>query len=95
MDPNANLREQLELLEGARGGDFDAERFVELAEALGEWRQSGGFKPDDALARRFAGLAGELRTLAREQLAERGGDYDPDDWLTLPLEAVAEIVADH
>lgn len=33
-----------------------------------------------------------LRERARPFLAKRGPEYDPDDWQTMPLEAIAEIV---
>lgn len=49
MDPNANQREQNEILERiARGvaGAGELERLEELRAALEEWRAAGGFAPD-------------------------------------------------
>lgn len=53
MDPNANLKEQLELaaaiLEGADAGVREwgatAHRLAELVQALDEWIENGGFLP--------------------------------------------------
>lgn len=52
MDPNANLREQLELTERMLDPDSnyvdsgDALRLAELVEALSEWLRRGGALPD-------------------------------------------------
>lgn len=48
MDPNANLKEQIEIskriLEGEER-DGDAERLAELVESLDGWIAKGGFLP--------------------------------------------------
>ena len=52
MDPDTNLKEQLELANrilacGAHDMvDGELERLAELVEALDEWIRSGGFLPD-------------------------------------------------
>ena len=51
MDPDANLKEQLELakaiLDGGQPGAtrYNAERLAELVEALDGWMVKGGFEP--------------------------------------------------
>lgn len=56
MDPNENLREQLEIsariMHAMETGDYDAEdmeadacRLAELVLALDAWIKSGGFRP--------------------------------------------------
>ena len=53
MDPDANLKEQLELAQKFYGQDdltFDGEDVIRLAElviALNEWIKNGGFLPKD------------------------------------------------
>jgi hypothetical protein len=54
MDPNANLREQREIIERVfdpadddKDLDLDdLERLAELAKAMDEWLRNGGFLPD-------------------------------------------------
>jgi len=51
MDPNSNLKEQLEITERMLDPDSeyvdsgDALRLAELVEALNEWIRKGGFLP--------------------------------------------------
>jgi hypothetical protein len=49
MDPDANLKEQLEIAkaiaDGTYEGSDDAERLAELVLALDEWIKSSGFLP--------------------------------------------------
>ena len=50
MDPDANLKEQLEIAHEAYnhfddGNDKDMDRLVELVIALDEWLAGGGFLP--------------------------------------------------
>lgn len=48
MDPDANLREQNEILARVRDGKLkrsDADRLDELRGALSAWLASGGFQP--------------------------------------------------
>lgn len=52
MDPNANLKEQLEIARAILSDDeydtgYDAVRLAELVEALNEWIVKGGFLPKD------------------------------------------------
>lgn len=50
MDPNANLKEQRELVKKLRGDTStydDAIRLTELVEALDEWIRNGGALPSD------------------------------------------------
>ena len=44
MDPNANLKEQNDLLDSV--DEFDQERIADLREALYDWLARGGFQPD-------------------------------------------------
>ena len=48
MDPNANLREQEEILhrDGGRESDADFARLWDLRQALYDWLREGGFAPD-------------------------------------------------
>ena len=52
MDPNANLKEQREIIAAMLAEDSeeidtgDAVRLAELAQALDEWISKGGFLPD-------------------------------------------------
>lgn len=51
MDPNANLKEQLEIARAILSDKeydtgYDAVRLAELVEALHEWIMKGGFLPD-------------------------------------------------
>lgn len=54
MDPNANLREQLELADALRNDEGSsvwdrnnrADRLAELVVALDEWLEAGGFLPE-------------------------------------------------
>lgn len=46
MDPDANVREQNEIIRRMRAGQpFDHERLRELQNALRAWLQAGGFPP--------------------------------------------------
>ena len=54
MDPNANLKEQRELVRKINNGELTetelaeaAERLGELVEALDQWMVNGGFAPRD------------------------------------------------
>lgn len=48
MDPNANLKEQLELAEKLQRTHAidDCQRLAELVLALNEWIEQGGFLPE-------------------------------------------------
>lgn len=46
MDPDANIEEQIRLLEQGQDKGWDGEtacRYVELSQAYSEWRSNGGF----------------------------------------------------
>jgi hypothetical protein len=57
MDPNANTRERIALLEAGEHTGWTAEeasRFVELSRAYSEWTAAGGFSADRDLLDRLA-----------------------------------------
>lgn len=59
MDPDANLREQLQVatrLANGKGRPGDGERLADLVEALDNWISGGGFLPT-----RWAAAQGTVR----------------------------------